>query len=182
MALFCLQPRRRPSMPGWCRVALRSATASTEANRLALPPLFACKMRANGSAQGTGYRTAEHRRDALTCGNTPTCHHRARVITDQVLLLICGFGVQVPGGAPCLTWPFAVFSAHAKTAPRGQTGRMRARSEHGLYAPSPGPKPAGAWAASKMHHPRATSRRHAPRICRPAMDNIAPTAGEHAVL
>jgi len=40
-----------------------------------------------------------------TCGNTTSHHWAPRVITGQVFLLICGFGVQVPGGARPLTLP-----------------------------------------------------------------------------
>ena len=68
------------------------------------------KMRANSSAQGARERTGEHDRAGLTCGNTSNRHWNVPVITDQVLLLICGFGVQVPGGAPRLTWSYAILT------------------------------------------------------------------------
>ena len=47
----------------------------------------------------TGNRTAQHGRRALTWENTTNRHRRTPVITAQICLLICGFGVQVPGGA-----------------------------------------------------------------------------------
>src|SRR5450432_27761 len=57
-----------------------------------------------------GCRTAQHDGTALTCENTTNRSQTTQGVTDPVLLLICGFGVQVPGGAPCLTWPYAVSS------------------------------------------------------------------------
>src|SRR5450631_781139 len=62
-----------------------------------LPLLHACKMRAHGSSQAGGCRTAQHDGTALTCENTTNCSQTTQVVTDPVLLLICGFGVQVPG-------------------------------------------------------------------------------------
>src|SRR5450432_3593807 len=79
------------------------------------------KMRANSSAQGARERTGEHDRAGLTCGNTSNRHWNVPVITDQVLLLICGFGVQVPGGAPRLTWPYAILT-------HGPELRLRAKA------------------------------------------------------
>jgi hypothetical protein len=50
----------------------------------------------------------------MTCGNATSHHQAPPVITGQVLLLICGFGVQVPGGAPRLTWAFALSGPPAR--------------------------------------------------------------------
>ena len=81
----------------------------------------ACKMRANGSAQTTNRRTAQHGSVALTWENTTGHHRTPSVITGRVLLLICGFGVQVPGGAPRLTWPYAILT-------HGPELRLRAKA------------------------------------------------------
>jgi hypothetical protein len=72
-------------------------------------------MRADGSAPTADQGTEQHGRKALTCGNSTNRRPTTQVITGQVLLLICGFGVQVPGGAPrlrtmpdlalCTCWP-----------------------------------------------------------------------------
>jgi hypothetical protein len=97
----------------------------------------ACTMRANRSARIASQRTTQHGRNALTCGNITNSHPRAPVITAQVLLLICGFGVQVPGGAPRLTWPFALSGPRAWGDLRAQIGQMRAESERGSHALNP---------------------------------------------
>ena len=94
----------------------------------------ACKMGANGSAQTTNRRTAQHGSVALTWENTTGDHRTPSVITGRVLLLICGFGVQVPGGAPCLTWPFAVSRPPARATSDAVIGQMRAGSEQRSHA------------------------------------------------
>src|ERR1700690_3122452 len=84
--------------------------------RLALRPLHACKMRANGSARSVGQRTAEHGRSELTWENTTNCGPTTPVITGPFLLLICGFVVQVPGGAPCQNFGSRSRSRHRQAA------------------------------------------------------------------
>jgi hypothetical protein len=91
----------------WVVVQLAQRSATASAKRLASPPLFACKMRANRSTPTGNRRTAQHEEWALTWENTTNHRPTTQVVTGQVLLLICGFGVQVPGGALCLTWPYA---------------------------------------------------------------------------
>jgi hypothetical protein len=84
-------------------------------------------MRANRSTPTANRRTAQHRTRALTWANTTNGCLTTRVITRHVLLLICGFGVQVPGGAPCLTWAFAalpVFSDALPTSRAADIGRF----------------------------------------------------------
>jgi hypothetical protein len=44
----------------------------------------------------------------MTCGDTTSRHRAPPVITGRVLLLICGFGVQVRRGAPCPTFVYGV--------------------------------------------------------------------------
>jgi hypothetical protein len=88
-----------------------------------LPLLHACKMRAHGSSQAGGCRTAQHDGTALTCENTTNRSQATQGVTDPVLLLICGFGVQVPGGAPCLTWPFELVCRRPKTRRRPNAGK-----------------------------------------------------------
>jgi len=51
-------------------------------------------MRANALPQITNRPTTEHQPTALIRQNTINRRPTTQVITDQVLLLICGFGVQ----------------------------------------------------------------------------------------
>jgi hypothetical protein len=74
---------------------------------------------------GMGYRfgrTAQHVGDSLTCENSTNRRRRTPVITGQVLLLICGFGVQVPGGAPCLTCAFGTSGSICRGASYAEIG------------------------------------------------------------
>jgi len=52
-----------------------------------LPLLHACKMRAHGSSQAGGCRTAQHDGTALTCENTTNRSQTTQGVTDPVLLL-----------------------------------------------------------------------------------------------
>ena len=70
----------------------------------------------------------------MTWENTTNCSPTTQVITGRVLLLICGFGVQVPGGAPRLTWPFTVLGPPAAGASEAQVGQMRAIGEQRSHA------------------------------------------------
>jgi hypothetical protein len=135
----------------------------------------ACAMRANRSARIVSQRTTQHGRNALTCENTTNRHPRAPVITAQACLLICGFGVQVPGGAPPLTWPFAVSGPPPPRMAWAQTGQMRARSEHGLHASLSAPQSAGVKGRSRapQRSARRTFRRCRVPICAPA-DFVSP--------
>jgi len=73
-------------------------------------------MRANSLTQIANCQTTQHQITALTWQNTTNRRPTTQAITDQVLLLICGFGVQVPG-APCPNfwarpafWPSSYFA------------------------------------------------------------------------
>src|SRR5450631_3575323 len=99
-----------------------------------LPLLYACKMRAHGSSQAGGCRTAQHDGTALTCENTTNRSQTTQGVTDPVLLLICGFGVQVPGGALCLTWGFAISPHRSAAVSHAQIIQISASCAHGLHA------------------------------------------------
>ena len=70
----------------------------------------------------------------MTCGNTISHHRNLPVITGHVLLLICGFGVQVPDGAPPSDLALCSWWALCATHGEAQRGQMRTRSGHGLHA------------------------------------------------
>ena len=54
------------------------------------------------SAEGNIGRPCPNVIMALTCANAISRHPTDPADTGLKRLLICGFGVQVPGGAPCL--------------------------------------------------------------------------------
>ncbi len=119
------------------------------------------------SAQGNIRRSRVNVIMALTCANAISRHSMHPADTGLTRLLICGFGVQVPGGAPPLTWPYAVSSRSARRTSWSQIGQMRARSEHGLHAST---TTAGiCWC-----------QRRGPRARRPARGSPRPRSGAPA--